>query len=223
MSGGNPLAEPGPVRDAARVIEREATVRAVEEQLRRDYQQWRAMSADVVRATVVHVEGHELAWIVSWQSEEFVRTRDSKYALIGNGPYLIDRVDGGLHQIGVRLRRDGRQGNGGAPQPGACGEDRSRWRGVPNRLRPRGVTRRQASELIAMGGDLHVVTARRSGERPVRRRSRRPPHGRSRACRRPGSTSRPFRCRWSSLRRCTWRTLSSGPRRRRCRRGLCWR
>ncbi len=50
---------------------------------------------------VVRVKEHELVWIVSWQSEDFVRTRNSKYALIGNGPYLVDRVDGGLHQIGV--------------------------------------------------------------------------------------------------------------------------
>ena len=91
----------GAVGDAARVIEREAAVRAVEEQLERDYRQWRAVNADAVRMAVVRVEEHELVWIVSWQSEEFVRTRNSKYALIGNGPYLVDRVDGGLHQIGV--------------------------------------------------------------------------------------------------------------------------
>ncbi|CAM5689977.1 hypothetical protein STENM36S_04965 [Streptomyces tendae] len=40
-------------------------------------------------------------WIVSWQSKEFASTRNSKYLLVGNGPYLVDRVDGGLHQIGV--------------------------------------------------------------------------------------------------------------------------
>ncbi|MEU8653686.1 YrhB domain-containing protein [Streptomyces sp. NPDC048737] len=83
------------------MIEREAAVRIVEEQLERDYQQWRAVSADAMRMAVTRVKEHELVWIVSWQSEDFVRTRDSKYTLIGNGPYLVDRVDGGLHQIGV--------------------------------------------------------------------------------------------------------------------------
>ncbi|MFC0602590.1 YrhB domain-containing protein [Streptomyces palmae] len=83
------------------MIEREAAVRAVEEQLERDYQQWRAVSADAVRMAVVRVEEHELVWIVSWQSEEFVRTRSSTYALVGNGPYLVDRVDRGLHRIGA--------------------------------------------------------------------------------------------------------------------------
>jgi hypothetical protein len=89
------------------VIEREAAVRAVEDQLERAYQQWRAVSADAVRMAVVCVEEHELVWIVSWQSEDFVRTRNSKYALIGNGPYLVDRVDGGLHQIGVVSAKTG--------------------------------------------------------------------------------------------------------------------
>ncbi|MCX4538409.1 YrhB family protein (plasmid) [Streptomyces sp. NBC_00841] len=83
------------------MIEREAAVRAVEEQLERDYQQWRAVSVDAMRMAVARVEEHELVWIVSWQSEEFVRTRNSGYMLVGNGPYLVDRVDGGLHQIGV--------------------------------------------------------------------------------------------------------------------------
>ncbi|MFD7704791.1 YrhB domain-containing protein [Streptomyces caelestis] len=50
---------------------------------------------------VGHVEEHELVWIVSWTSEDFIRTRNSKYALIGNGPYLVDRVDGGVHRVGV--------------------------------------------------------------------------------------------------------------------------
>ncbi|MFF6983579.1 YrhB domain-containing protein [Streptomyces sp. NPDC008343] len=83
------------------MIEREAAVRAVEDQLERDYQQWRAVSVDAMRMAVVRVVKHELVWIVSWQSEEFARTRNSEYMLVANGPYLVDRVDGCLHQIGV--------------------------------------------------------------------------------------------------------------------------
>ncbi|MGW6270100.1 YrhB domain-containing protein [Streptomyces sp. NPDC055060] len=83
------------------MIEREAAVRAVEEQLERDYQQWRALSPEAVRMTVVDVEEHELVWIVSWQSEEFARTQNVRHMLIGGGPYLVDRIDGGLHEIGV--------------------------------------------------------------------------------------------------------------------------
>lgn len=50
---------------------------------------------------VVDIEEHELVWIVYWTSEEFVRTRNTQFMLAGNGPYLVDRVDGGLHQVGV--------------------------------------------------------------------------------------------------------------------------
>lgn len=60
-----------------------------------------------MRMAVVRVEEHELVWIVSWQSEEFVRTWNSRYMLVGNGPYLVDRVDGGLHQIGVVSAKTG--------------------------------------------------------------------------------------------------------------------
>ncbi|MFD7407788.1 YrhB domain-containing protein [Streptomyces sp. NPDC059866] len=83
------------------MIEREAAVRIVEEELDREYQKCSARGVDLTRVTVVDVEEHELVWIVYWQSEEFVRTRNPGAMLAGNGPYLVDRVDGGLHQIGV--------------------------------------------------------------------------------------------------------------------------
>ncbi|WDO11286.1 YrhB family protein (plasmid) [Streptomyces murinus] len=83
------------------MIERDAAIQAVEEQLELDYQQWRAVSAKAVQMAVVSVEEHELVWIVYWQSETFVRTRKTEDMLVGNGPYLVDRVNGGLHQIGV--------------------------------------------------------------------------------------------------------------------------
>ncbi|MEU8948642.1 YrhB domain-containing protein [Streptomyces sp. NPDC048489] len=89
------------------MIERRAAVRAVEEQLVRDYQQWRAASVDAKRRAVIRVDEHELAWIVSWQSEEFVRSRNSRNMLIGDGPYLVDRVDGAPHQIGVVSAKTG--------------------------------------------------------------------------------------------------------------------
>ncbi|MFH8407058.1 YrhB family protein [Streptomyces sp. NPDC018019] len=91
----------GPVRNAAHVIERKTAVQAVEEQLERDYREWRDVGVDPVRMAVLGVEEHELVWIVSWQSEEYVRTRNPEFMLVGNGPYLVDRVDGGLHQVSV--------------------------------------------------------------------------------------------------------------------------
>ncbi len=89
------------VRDAAGVIERDAAVHLVEEELERVYQRELSLGMVPIRMAVSHVKRHELVWIVSWTSEEYLRTRDPSAALAGNGPYLVDRVDGSLHRIGV--------------------------------------------------------------------------------------------------------------------------
>ncbi|MEX3102084.1 MULTISPECIES: YrhB domain-containing protein [unclassified Streptomyces] len=59
------------------MIGRETARRLVQEELDRG----------TPRAVVVDVREHELVWIVSWQSEEYVRTREPEFALAGNGPY----------------------------------------------------------------------------------------------------------------------------------------
>ncbi|MFG2791938.1 YrhB domain-containing protein [Streptomyces sp. NPDC048419] len=89
------------------MIERDAAVRIVEEELDREHQKWAAAGVDRTRARVVRVEEHELVWIVHWQSEEFARTGDLGAMLVGTGPYLVDRVDGGLHEIGGLSARSG--------------------------------------------------------------------------------------------------------------------
>lgn len=98
----------GVVRNAADVIDRESAVRAVETQLERDYQRWRAMDEAALRMTVVDVEEHALVWIVHWTSETFVRTGDPAFMLAGNGPYLVDRVDGDCMRSASSLRLRGR-------------------------------------------------------------------------------------------------------------------
>ncbi|MFF9279690.1 YrhB domain-containing protein [Streptomyces griseosporeus] len=83
------------------MIERAAAVRIVEEQLERDYQRELAAGLDPLRMAVAGVERHDLVWKVSWTSEEYLRTGNPDLMLAGNGPYLVDRLDGSLHQIGV--------------------------------------------------------------------------------------------------------------------------
>ncbi|MGW4195802.1 YrhB domain-containing protein [Streptomyces sp. NPDC005004] len=89
------------------MIGRDAAIRIVEEQLEREDRQSWALGVDTTRTVVTHVEEHELVWIVFWQSEEFVRTRNPAAMLVGTGPYLVDRLDGGLHRIGVLSARTG--------------------------------------------------------------------------------------------------------------------
>ncbi|MFF8837534.1 YrhB domain-containing protein [Streptomyces sp. NPDC015130] len=83
------------------MIEREVAVRIVEEELDRENQKRAALGVDPMRATVLYVDEHELVWKVYWQSEEYARTRDPAAMLAGHGPYLVDRIDGGLHRIGA--------------------------------------------------------------------------------------------------------------------------
>ncbi|WP_437074374.1 YrhB domain-containing protein [Streptomyces sp. enrichment culture] len=83
------------------MIDRETAIRVVEEELERAYQRRAALGGQAMREVVTDVEEHELVWIVRSQSEEYVRTRDVRHAWVGAGPYLVDRVDGALHSLGV--------------------------------------------------------------------------------------------------------------------------
>ncbi|MEV0492253.1 YrhB domain-containing protein [Streptomyces atratus] len=77
------------------MIERGDAVQAVEEQLERDCQKWRTAGVDAMRMAVVDVEEHELVWIVSWTSEEFVRlgTRSSCWLATGRTWSTVSTAD----------------------------------------------------------------------------------------------------------------------------------
>ncbi|NWF29566.1 hypothetical protein HW130_25490 [Streptomyces sp. PKU-EA00015] len=80
------------------MVERADAVRAVEAYLGDEELRRLATGADprrVLRLVVADVEEHELVWIVR------VRSRTPGEVLVGGGPYLVDRVDGGLHEVGV--------------------------------------------------------------------------------------------------------------------------
>ncbi|MFE3414556.1 YrhB domain-containing protein [Streptomyces mirabilis] len=158
------------------MIEREAAVQAVEEQLERDYQSWRATGVDAMRMAVVHVEQHELVWIISWQSEEFVRTRNSEFMPVGNGPYLVDRIDGGLHQIGVvsavtgEWEADYRARIRGLPVRTAVDDLHDALRGVAaTRGRMHAVrTLRQRLPMLSPAEAIEYVSALLDGDAPAR-------------------------------------------------------
>ena len=82
------------------MIDRETAVRIVEDELERERRAWAERGVDTVPVAVAGVREHELVWLVSVQSEEYLRTSDWRHMLGGGGPYLVDRVDGGLHRIG---------------------------------------------------------------------------------------------------------------------------
>ncbi|RZU23512.1 immunity protein 35 of polymorphic toxin system [Streptomyces sp. BK239] len=125
---------------------------------------------------VVDVEEHELVWIVSWQSEDFVRTRNSKYMLVGNGSYLVDRVDGGLHQIGVvsavtgEWEADYRARIRGLPVRTAVDDLHDALRGVAaTRGRMHAVrTLRQRLPMLSPAEAIEYVSALLDGDVPAR-------------------------------------------------------
>ncbi|AGL15124.1 YrhB domain-containing protein [Actinoplanes sp. N902-109] len=50
---------------------------------------------------IAAVEEHELGWLVHLQSTEYSRTGDLLDQVIGQGPWLVDRDNGGVHEIPV--------------------------------------------------------------------------------------------------------------------------
>jgi hypothetical protein len=83
------------------MISRESAISRAEAELERAYLAELTAYGQSVPAQVTQVLEHKLGWIVSWDAQEYVRTRDPRHSLLANGPYLVDKQDGSLHQISV--------------------------------------------------------------------------------------------------------------------------
>ncbi|WP_326783062.1 YrhB domain-containing protein [Streptomyces sp. NBC_00151] len=83
------------------MISRESAISRAEAELERAYLAELAAYGQSVPAQVTRVVEHELGWIVFWDAREYVRTCDPRHSLLANGPYLVDKQDGSLHQIPV--------------------------------------------------------------------------------------------------------------------------
>ena len=59
-------------------------------------------SPDIIVSEQPIVEG-DFGWVFGYQSEAFVRTRDVRHALAGNGPILVERVAGRLIAFGSAM------------------------------------------------------------------------------------------------------------------------
>ncbi|MER8119835.1 YrhB domain-containing protein [Streptomyces sp. NPDC094031] len=132
------------------MVEREAAVRIVEDELAREDRKWSALGVHTTRTVVTGVEEHELVWIVRWQSEAFARTGDPGDMLVGSGPYLVDRVDGSLHSIGVLSAKGGEWED----------DYRARVRGLPVRTAVDDL-HDEIRELGAARSRMHAVRALR--------------------------------------------------------------
>ncbi|MCR6482900.1 YrhB family protein [Amycolatopsis sp. OK19-0408] len=52
-----------------------------------------------VTMVVMAVRPHRLGWVVHSQTERYARTRDMLDMAVGHGPFIVDGVDGSLHQV----------------------------------------------------------------------------------------------------------------------------
>ncbi|MFG1642521.1 YrhB domain-containing protein [Amycolatopsis sp. NPDC049252] len=48
---------------------------------------------------VMDVSPHRLGWVISSQSERYLHTREMMDAVVGHRPFLVDGVDGSLHEV----------------------------------------------------------------------------------------------------------------------------
>jgi hypothetical protein len=46
-----------------------------------------------------HTIESDFGWVVFWNSRQYAETGDFMYALAGNGPLIVDRGDGSIHEI----------------------------------------------------------------------------------------------------------------------------
>ncbi|MGA5114706.1 hypothetical protein [Streptomyces pseudogriseolus] len=65
------------------MIERDAAVQMVKEELERDCQRDLAAGLEPMRMAVAHVKQHGLVWVISLTSEEYLRTRNPDFMLAG--------------------------------------------------------------------------------------------------------------------------------------------
>ncbi|WP_371615586.1 YrhB domain-containing protein [Streptomyces sp. NBC_00454] len=84
------------------MIEKEHAVRLVQALVERNNEEARAAGPPVVETAVSQVTEHPLCWVVAVDSAEYVRTGNYAYRLMGGRLYLVDRVSGGLYEIGGR-------------------------------------------------------------------------------------------------------------------------
>ncbi|WP_433178767.1 YrhB domain-containing protein [Actinoallomurus sp. CA-150999] len=82
------------------MIDRDRAVRLVEELLRAQERESAERSQPVTLA-ISEVTEHRLGWIISSQSEAYLRSGNVSDMLVGGGPYLVDRHDGSIHHIPV--------------------------------------------------------------------------------------------------------------------------
>lgn len=90
------------------MISREWAIELVERQLTADWEAEPAARQALLEQPMVitRVEKHEFGWLASFNSKRYAETRDIHDAWIGQGPYLVDALDGSLHMVHAQFCRE---------------------------------------------------------------------------------------------------------------------
>ncbi len=75
------------------MITKEEAIKLVEKQLRK------IEFGDNYRIDECNIKEHDWGWVISYNTESFLETDDSQFALMGNGPFLVHRENGKIESI----------------------------------------------------------------------------------------------------------------------------
>lgn len=83
------------------MVSREWAVELVERRLTADWKAEPAARRELLGQPmmITDVTRHPLGWLISFNSKRYAETRDIHDAWIGQGPYLVDELDGSLHMV----------------------------------------------------------------------------------------------------------------------------
>ncbi len=84
------------------MISREWAIEVVERELRAQ-----AAVSPESAVVVIDVKAHELGWLVTCQPPAYARSHDVRDMFIGDGPFLVDALDGSLHMVHRQFCVDG--------------------------------------------------------------------------------------------------------------------
>lgn len=156
------------------MISRAWAIKLVERQLTADWEaEPAARRAQLGQPMVIiGVKRHALGWLMTFNSRRFAETRNTRDAWIGQGPYLVDGLDGSLHMVHVQFCITGlgwedqyRQKVRGEIPPRELDAEVRRLVGLGRRFDAFKTVRRAGSGLTS-AEVLHVVNALGAGLEP---------------------------------------------------------
>lgn len=58
-------------------------------------------NTDKYTLMISKVETYDFGWIFYYTSKEYHETKNIRYMLLGNSPFLVDKEDGAIHKTGT--------------------------------------------------------------------------------------------------------------------------